>query len=427
MMASGGSKAGSGRGRRVIIVLSLLTAFGSVVAFVAPRLVPSARVAARAQEALAAATGAEVTVGSASLTLFGGPGLRLRETRLVSAGGSTARFAELEFSLAVAPLLRRELVVDRVAARGPSARAMWRGLPVDLADFELETGRLRLRLPREGDTAAMVAPAAAEGPLSRLPAGLAGSFSLEAARVAWSSFALETLNAEGSIEEGRISFENLDAGCGGGRLKASAVITPVAGATGALTGNLVLEAVDAAALLGAWAPAVASQMDVKLTGDADVGMPLGGDGGLDALTAAAHLTTGEGLLRAGPWLGDVGPYLGDRQDLVDIRIATSRLAVRLEEGRCLVDTLVITGPDTDWDLAGALGLGGVAGSTTAMDLAVHIKLPPGFTPNLGSMSFFAEAMRDRERRINLDLRLTGPVDGPDVTLDLAAMSRRARR
>ena len=43
-MASGGSKAGSGRGRRVIIVLALLTAFGSVVAFVAPRLVPSARV-----------------------------------------------------------------------------------------------------------------------------------------------------------------------------------------------------------------------------------------------------------------------------------------------------------------------------------------------------------------------------------------------
>jgi len=166
---------------------------------------------------------------------------------------------------------------------------------------------------------------------------------------------------------------------------------------------------------------------VKLTGDADVGMPLGGDGGLDALTAAAHLTTGEGLLRAGPWLGDVGPYLGDRQDLVDIRIATSRLAVRLEDGRCLVDTLVITGPDTDWDLAGALGLGGADGATAAMDIAVQIKLPPGFTPNLGSMSFFAEAMRDRDRRINLDLRLTGPVTGPDVTLDLAAMSRRARR
>ena len=62
-----------------------------------------------------------------------------------------------------------------------------------------------------------------------------------------------------------------------------------------------------------------------------------------------------------------------------------------------------------------------------MDLAVHIKLPTGFTPNLGSMSFFAEAMRDRERRVNLDLRLTGPVDAPEVTLDLAAMSRRARR
>lgn len=420
-MARVSGKAGTGRGRRAIIALALVMALLSGTAIIGPRLVPADRLAGRVAEALSAAAGAEVTVGSATVTLVGGPGLRLRDVQF-AAPTWTATLTELDASLAVWPLLRRSLVVDRIRAAGPSASGNWRGLPAALTSFTLDVSALNLELPRDGSSPR----GAGAPPGARLPTGLRGRATIAAARAGWSSFSLEQAGVTARLADRRLTMADLRASCGGGQVAGSAGLDWSDPSGGAWTGDVALRGVDAAALVGAWAPDVAPQLGFRLDGNVNAGGPLG-PGAAPGLAATARLQAGEGLLRAGPWLADAAPYLGERQDLVDIRLRGARLAARLEGGRCLVDTLTLRGPDTDWDLGGAIDIGGVGGGQGAIDLAVHVRLPAGFTPQLGSLTLFAEAMRDSERRINLDLLVRGSLDEAAVTLDLAAMARRARR
>jgi hypothetical protein len=46
---------------------------------------------------------------------------------------------------------------------------------------------------------------------------------------------------------------------------------------------------------------------------------------------------------------------------------------------------------------------------------------------MGSLSFFAEALRDGQGCVNLDFRLKGPFAEPAVTLDLSALARLSKR
>jgi hypothetical protein len=415
------------------VVLALLAA---AVMIGAPRLVPRDRLAAQAAEALAAATGARVTVETASATLVGGPGLRLRGVRLEANEAWQVTLESAEVSLAVAPLLGRELVVDRLVATGPAAAALAGGRAVALTSFTLEANGLGLAVPAAAAGASEAASAA--GPGGRWPGGLRGTVTLRAAQVAIGGFTLADVEAEVHPRGRRLVIDAVTATCGGGDLALDGEVDlGVAPATWDLSLRLV--GVDAAALLGEWVPAVATQLDTRLTGEVSAGgiMAAGdvmaghlaaGDAALAALRAEAHLGVGPGVVRAGPWLESAAPYLGARRDLVDVKVAEGRLAARIAVGRCLVDTLVLRGPDTDWALAGALDLVAPPGAATgpAIQMGVHLRLPPGFTPELGSLAFLAEAMRDADRRINLDLGLRGPLANPGLTLDLAAMSRRMR-
>ena len=47
-----------------------------------------------------------------------------------------------------------------------------------------------------------------------------------------------------------------------------------------------------------------------------------------------------------------------------------------------------------------------------------MRLPAGYTPNLGDMTFLADALRDDQGRIGLDFGLTGPTRAPAVKLKL---------
>jgi hypothetical protein len=395
------------RWARVLAGLALVVALGSGIVLVAPRLVPGDRLATRATEALAAATGADVTIGAAQLTLVGGPGLRLREARIRRTDQYDVELEQLDVSLAVWPLLRRQLVIDGLQARGPAARAVWQGQPVELSGFALRGDRLRLNVPLTGSE-----PTWPES----------GSFTFTVARATWSTVVVEQLQATGGIEQRVLTVRSLTAGCGDGRVEVAATIDFASVPGGLLAGELAVDAIDTDALLGSWVPDVAAQLDAHLTGRVQMQCRL-----LDVATALAslkaegNLSTGEGLLRAGPWLGDVQPYLGDRQDLVDIRIRELHHAFQVADGRYLVDTLTIDGPDTKWSLGGAIGLDG------ALDLAVHVRLPSGFTPRMGSLSFFAEALRDGQGCVNLDFRLKGPFAEPAVTLDLSALARLSKR
>lgn len=416
-MMAAGSKAQRRRARRSrsLAVLALVVALGSGLVLIAPRLVPEDRLASRAAEALAAATGADVTVGAAQLTLVGGPGLRLRRTRIARADQYEVELEQLDVSAAVWPLLRRQLVIDGLRVRGPAARTLWQGLPVELSGFEGRADRLRLVVPLTPGEAAPAARTSSD----LIPADLTGSFTFSAARASWSTLVLDRVEVSGGIARRVLEVRSLAAGCGGGGITASATVDFASVPGGALAGELSVDDVEARALLGAWVPEVTAQLDARLTGGvrAQCGL-LDATTMLSTLEAEGRLGTGEGVLRAGPWLGEVEPYLGDRLDLVDIRIRELRHAFRVADGRYLVDTLTIDGPDTEWGLRGAVGLDG------RLDLAVHLRLPAGFTPQMGKMTFFAEVLRDADRRVNLDFRLKGPFADPAVTLDLSSLSRK---
>ncbi len=70
-------------------------------------------------------------------------------------------------------------------------------------------------------------------------------------------------------------------------------------------------------------------------------------------------------------------------------------------------------------LDGWLGLDGT------IDLGLSVKLPAGYTPSLGDLSFLAEGLRGDDGRVQLDLKPTGQSRKPTVGLDLdpAAMLR----
>lgn len=434
----GGTGRPKARGRRALGALVVLALLVAAVMIGVPRLVPGDRLTAQAAEALAAATGARVTVEAASATLVGGPGLRLRGVRLEANEAWQVTLETAEVSLAVAPLLGRDLVIDRLVATGPAATALAGGRAVALTSFTLEANGLGLALTVPAAEAGPSGAASAAGPGARWPEGLRGTVKLRAAQVDIGGFTLADVEAVVRPQGRRLVIDAVTATCGGGDLALDGEVD-LGAVPAAWDGSLQLAGVDAAALLGEWVPTVASQLDTRLTGEVRAGgvMAAGdviagdvaaGDVALAALRAEAHLGVGGGVVRAGPWLESAAPYLGARQDLVDVKVAEGRLAARIAEGRCLVDTLVLRGPDTDWTVAGVLDLVAPPGTATgpAIQMGVHLRLPPGFTPELGSLTFFAEAMRDPEGRINLDLGLRGPLANPAVTLDLAAMSRRMR-
>lgn len=429
-MTRSGSRRARGR-RRALAALGVTGVLLAAAVLAGPRLVPGDRIASRVAEAATAATGARVTVADASLTLVGGPGLRLRGVSVDAQPAWEATLESVEVSLAIAPLLGRRLVVDRVALRGPRAVALAGGRRASLGEFEAAASGLNVQLNGPEGLAVRAAQA---GPGTGLPADLRGKFTCNAAGADFSGLALAGVEIRGQLERGDLRLESFAArGCGG-RLSGSGVVG-VGPSPRKWEASLDLDSVAAAELLAPWAPSVASQLELRLAGEVRGSGELGALVADQALPAAlaleAHLGAGDGLVRAGPWLAGAEPYLGDRQDLVDIRLSAARVAARLEGGRCLVDTLRLRGPDTDWDLAGVIELGGGSAGANegdgAVDLSVHIRLPAGFTPQLGAMTFFAEAMRDGEGRVNLDLALRGPLPEPVVNLDLAAMSRRVRK
>jgi hypothetical protein len=169
--------------------------------------------------------------------------------------------------------------------------------------------------------------------------------------------------------------------------------------------NLLLET-----LVPSAAPYLDGSVDGAMTGRLRLGEP---DVVRESLALAGEMVLREGAIHATEWLQGISPYLGDRQDLKDIRYQSFKHAFEVVDGRYQVRDLELRGPDTDWLGNGWVGLDG------AIDLDLNVKLPSGFTPDLGSMTMFAEALRGEDERISLDLTLTGRAVRPTLGLDMS--------
>jgi hypothetical protein len=128
------------------------------------------------------------------------------------------------------------------------------------------------------------------------------------------------------------------------------------------------------------------------------------------LTIEGDLEGSDGIIDLRQSLAGVRQYLGDRQDLLRVKYSAARQHFAVREGRVMVTGLRIDGHDTDWTGGGWFGLDGT------MDADLSVRLPAGYTPELGDLSFVADALRDDQGRIGLDFGLTGRTASPAVTL-----------
>ncbi|MEN8008350.1 MAG: hypothetical protein ABFS42_15145, partial [Candidatus Krumholzibacteriota bacterium] len=227
------------------------------------------------------------------------------------------------------------------------------------------------------------------------------------------------LDLEGGFASRVLGVTSLTARRSTGRLTGELSVDFAAHPQGHLVFAAQVEEVPAGALLEPWSPDIARRLDCeldsRLTGECDLGDKATVR---RTLTVRGRMTGGPGVLHAADWLHDATPYLGDRQDLKDVRFRDLVHRFEYAQGRYRIEELVLSGGDTDWMGGGWLDQEG------NIALAIGVKLPPGFTPDLGNFSFLAQGLRDEEGRINLPLKLTGQAARPTVGVDFARLRRK---
>ncbi len=414
--------------KRLLILGGAAAAFVVLLAVVVPLLVSGETVRTKAVQAIAEATGATVELGEARVAVLPRLAVRLRQGTVAGDGAGLRKAQGDDFGVAsyaadldevivrvsVMPLLKREIQVDEVTLVAPRLDLVREGhrLQVEGARLTLHD----LRLPAE----ALPAPAAEAPPGELLPAGLSCGARLQAASVAWDKARWQDVTASARLERRIVTVERAEANLGGGSLKGQAVLDYAADPWGRVQFAAEAADVDAGALLGPWSADLGRRLEGALTAEVAGGCALRDAAAVRAsLDLEGRVTAGDGVLHAGDWLRDVSPYLGQRQDLKDIRFTSLDHAFKVKDGRWLVDRLVLDGGETRWQAGGAVGLDGI------LDLDVQVKLPPGFTPDLGQWSFLADTLRDQDGRVQLDLTLTGRAASPAVGLDLSQLQKNA--
>jgi uncharacterized protein involved in outer membrane biogenesis len=410
--------------RRLLILAGAAAAFVVLLAVVVPLVISGDAVRERAVQALEEATGADIALGSARLAVLPRLAVRLEDGRISGDGAGLRRVRGDDFGIAsyeivlsearaavsLWALLRREVEVGEVTVAGPSLVLVREGKRLEVTDWRATIRDLSVSAEAPAPVAADAAPG------EKIPADLALTALAEAARVDWEGLVLDGVAARGRLKGRVLAIDSLEAGLGGGGISGTATVDYAADPWGRLAFDAQAAAVPAAALLGPFSGDLARRLEGDLTASAKGGCALRDPAAVRAsLDLAGRVTSGPGVLHAADWLRDVSPYLGRRQDLKDIRFTTLEHDFRVENGRWLVDGLVLDGGETRWQADGSVALDGI------LDLAVQVKLPPGFTPDLGTWSFLAETLREDDGRVRLDLTLSGPAARPAVGLDLSEL------
>jgi hypothetical protein len=218
---------------------------------------------------------------------------------------------------------------------------------------------------------------------------------------------------DGTLRARVIDVPSLEARLGTGRIAGSARVDYAGDPTGHASWQAAATEVPASALLepyAGWLAAVwTGAIDADLRGDCSLADP---EVVRRTLSLTGDLRGTEGSVDLRQQLSGVSKYLGSRQDLLQVTYNRIRQHVVVDDGKVLLQDLQVDGTQTDWTGDGWVSLDG------AIDLGLHVKLPAGFTPDLGDLSFLAEGLRDDQGRIGLDLKLGGQARSPSVGLDL---------
>jgi hypothetical protein len=414
--------------RRLIIVVGAILLVLASGALLVPRLVPDDLITDRIVREVERATGAEMTLAEARVAWRGGLSVTLKDGALKGTGAALAAatgspndlvsyaidFEELSVLPALSPLFRKQVEIKAVQLVGPLIKVVGNTETVSAAGYRLRVTDLN---PGLGGGKVVPDRGTKDVPFGDLlPEGLSFSFRAQADTLVLQEAAYTRLDLEGRFAEKLLKVNPLAArrstGTVTGNLSLSFVENP--------WGHLVFEAearqVPAEALLDPWAPEIGrrleSDLDVGLTGACDLRDEATV---LKTLDVNGLIGGSSGVVHARDWLQDVTPYLGNRQDLTEVRFRSLVHHFIFQQGRYVLEELTLAGGDTDWRGQGWVDLEG------NIAMALDVKLPPGFTPELGNFSFLAETLRDPEGRIGLPLKLSGRSNRPTVGVDMGRL------
>lgn len=417
--------------RRLLIVMGaiLLVLVGG--ALLIPRLLPDDLITDRIVREVERATGAKMTLAEAKVAWRGGLSVTLKDGALRGTGAALAsatgsgndlvsyaiEFEELSVLPALAPLFRKQVEIEAVQLVGPLIMVEGNTETTAAAGYHLRITELNLGL--EGAPVVPVKGAKDIPVGDLLPEGLSFSFHVKADTLVLQEALYTRLDLEGRFAGKILDVNPLAArrstGTVTGNLSLSFVENP--------WGHLVFEAearqVPAVALLEPWAPEIGrrleSDLDVRATGACDLGDEATV---LKTLDVNGLIGGSSGVVHARDWLQEVTPYLGNRQDLTEVGFRSLVHHFIFKHGRYVLEELTLAGGETDWRGQGWVDLEG------NIAMALDVKLPPGFTPDLGNYSFLAETLRDSEGRIGLPLKLSGRSNRPTVGVDMGRLRPR---
>lgn len=401
--------------KRWFIVCGIVCLFLVALFLVAPRLVPGDMIRDEIIRGVEGATGARVTLGEARLRWDWGWSVTLREGTISGTGAALAaatgsandiesyavEIQDLSVAPALLPLIRKKLVIKSVQLTGPRLDIHWQNGEAEAVGFAVRITDLNLGLAQSK---------------TPVPPDLSLAFRVSVDSLVLEGIPYTGLDMKGGYQDKVLEVTALSAGRSSGTLMGSFNVDFALNPGGHLEFEAEADRVPADALLVEWVPDIGQRLDCELNATVAGGLDLGDNATVQrTLDISGVLTSDEGVLHAADWLKDVSKYLGRRQDLKDVRFSTLRHEFRMIQGRYMVDDLIIGGGDTDWRGTGWLEPEGAI----AMD--IDVKLPPGFTPDLGNWSFLAKSLRDAEGRINLPLKLSGRAARPTVGVDLGRL------
>jgi len=277
----------------------------------------------------------------------------------------------------------------------------------------------------EGFVAAAHAQSGQSGPAGAalppgelIPTDLAVDFSARAERLILQKAVYTAAEAQGTVRQRVVTVPRIAARRSTGAITGRAAIDYNADPYGRLTFTAQMRDVPTRALLEPYAPALAPFWDGTASARVEGGCRLeSGDVALATLDLTGVLNSSDGVYHAQELLAGVAPYLGARQDLQDVRFKRLIKKFKVRQGRLIIDSLRVDGLDTDWSGSGWVSFDG------KIDMDLAVKLPPGFTPDLGDLSFLAAGLKGDDGRIELDLRITGRSARPTVALDLSGAKK----
>lgn len=413
--------------RKPLILLTVAAAAFVVIRVVLGMILPGEKIRRLAAERLAEATGAVVVLDEASIRVLPRLAISVGKGRIEGTGRALAEQAGLDNTLGdyvigldrlsadlrIGPLLRGRIELGTARLTSAEWEIQTREGTIRMEGFELEISDFSLPAAAMRETGE--APAGASLPPGEtIPGELSLAFRAEADRLFWQGVPYDEVRLRGDLDALVVTVESFSARRAGGVIAGELEVDFERDPWGILDFEATATEVPSAALLEPWASDLGSRLDCRLSAEVSGGCELKDP---DTVTRTLEMTgtleSGPGVLRAGDWLDGIADYLGERQDLKDIRFERLVQVFRVSQGRYLIEDLQLEGPDTDWTGGGWVGLDGT------IDVDLTVKLPAGFTPDLGQWTWLVEGLRDEQRRVNLALHLTGQSARPQVGLKLS--------